>query len=216
MDVSMDYLSSSVDAPAKNLNDFMNNNSNNNNNIINSNNNFNNNNEVIASADSTSSNGENLDYARMDIHGDMFSPKHDDNGNEAVACDSTENHCDEKLNYMDDIFKEAKTSNINVLVTESEANNEICFDSEKFPKKERRRNISKTNNYDTYPSLTNSLQKNSDSFSVSETGFGDNLDLKRIKVNHLNKEKVWTLFLTKALNLTVDFEPLKKISKPAN
>lgn len=200
MDVSMDYLSS-LDTPAKNPSDFMNNNnnnnnnssnssSNNNNNNNNSNSNLNNNNEIVASADSTSSNGENLDYGRMDVPGDMFSPKADDNGNEAVACDSTGNDCDEKLNYMDDIFKEAKTSNINVLVTQSEANNEICFDSEKFPKKERRRNISKTNNCDTYSSLTNSLQKNSDSFCDPEASFGDDLDLKRIKVNHLNKEKV--------------------------
>jgi len=34
-----------------------------------------------------------------------------------------------------DIIKDAKTSNVNVLVPESGVNNEIVFDSEKFPKR---------------------------------------------------------------------------------
>lgn len=38
-----------------------------------------------------------------------------------------------------DIFKDAKTSNVNVLVAESAVNNEIVFDSEKFPKHENAR-----------------------------------------------------------------------------
>lgn len=40
---------------------------------------------------------------------------------------------------LEDILKDAKTSNVNVLVTEQEANNEIRFDSEKFPKYENAR-----------------------------------------------------------------------------
>lgn len=40
---------------------------------------------------------------------------------------------------LEDILKDAKTSNVNVLVTEHEANNEIRFDSEKFPKYENAR-----------------------------------------------------------------------------
>lgn len=39
----------------------------------------------------------------------------------------------------EDILKDAKTSNVNVLVTEQGANNEIVFDSEKFPKQESSR-----------------------------------------------------------------------------
>nr|CAD7260443.1 unnamed protein product [Timema shepardi] len=51
-----------------------------------------------------------------------------------------------------DIFKDAKTSNVNVLVTEQEANNEIRFDSEKFPKYEnvRRRDPLDTSNLTEY------------------------------------------------------------------
>ncbi|XP_069684721.1 uncharacterized protein [Periplaneta americana] len=43
------------------------------------------------------------------------------------------------LRGFEDILKDAKTSNVNVLVTEQEANNEIRFDSEKFPKYENAR-----------------------------------------------------------------------------
>lgn len=39
----------------------------------------------------------------------------------------------------EDILKDAKTSNVNVLVTEQGANNEIVFDSDKFPKHESTR-----------------------------------------------------------------------------
>ncbi|KAJ9574660.1 hypothetical protein L9F63_008192, partial [Diploptera punctata] len=57
---------------------------------------------------------------------------------------------------LEDILKDAKTSNVNVLVTEQEANNEIRFDSEKFPKFEnvRRRdplempNLTEYHNFD--------------------------------------------------------------------
>ncbi|PSN45203.1 hypothetical protein C0J52_07148 [Blattella germanica] len=57
---------------------------------------------------------------------------------------------------LEDIMKDAKTSNVNVLVTEQEANNEIRFDSEKFPKYEltRRRdplempNLTEYHNFD--------------------------------------------------------------------
>ncbi|XP_065212556.1 ubiquitin carboxyl-terminal hydrolase 4-like [Planococcus citri] len=94
-----------------------------------------------------------------------------------------------KLNYIQDILKETKTSNVNVLVKETEANNEICFDSGKFPKKERRRNIAKTNYHDIYANDTNVVQKDSGFYFGSESNFDDNLDLKRIKVNHLTKEK---------------------------
>lgn len=56
----------------------------------------------------------------------------------------------------EDILKDAKTSNVNVLVTEQGANNEIVFDSDKFPKHEstRRRdalenpNLTEFHNFD--------------------------------------------------------------------
>lgn len=70
----------------------------------------------------------------------------------------------------EDILKDAKTSNVNVLVTEQGANNEIVFDSDKFPKHEsiRRRdalenpNLTEFHNFDGktvsarifFPSLT--------------------------------------------------------------
>lgn len=43
------------------------------------------------------------------------------------------------LHIYEDIMKDAKTSNVNVLVTEQGANNEIVYDSEKFPKHENTR-----------------------------------------------------------------------------
>lgn len=96
-----------------------------------------------------------------------------------------------KLNNIQDIFKEAKTSNVNVVATaEMETNNDICFDSEKFPKKERRRNIANANYYDSvYQNVDNLNDKDVISWMTNDSSI-DNLDLKRIKVNHLHKEKV--------------------------
>lgn len=47
-----------------------------------------------------------------------------------------------------DIYKDAKTSNVNVLVADSVVNNEIIFDSDKFPKSEisRRRDMCDSTN----------------------------------------------------------------------
>jgi hypothetical protein len=76
---------------------------------------------------------------------------------------------------LEDILKDAKTSNVNVLVTEQEANNEIRFDSEKFPKYEnaRRRdplempNLTEFHNFD-----------------------GKTVSVKRIKETNLLQESV--------------------------
>lgn len=154
-----------------------------------------NNNEMSTSADEnnvelhsqkpSSPSHERMEKAEMEI-ADSYFPKN----NKTNDVEKTENVLGNKLNYIQDILKETKTSNVNVLVKETEANNEICFDSEKFPKKERRRNIAETNYYDIYANDTNVIQKDPGSYFDSESNFDDNLDLKRIKVNHLTKEKV--------------------------
>lgn len=51
--------------------------------------------------------------------------------NEVVATFNNASPC---FKGLEDILKDAKTSNVNVLVTEEQANNEIKFDSEKYPK----------------------------------------------------------------------------------
>lgn len=96
-----------------------------------------------------------------------------------------------KLNNMQDIFKEAKTSNVNVVAAaDMDTNNDICFDSGKFPKKERRRNIADANYYDNMYHNVDSLNNKDTASWISNDSSIDNLDLKRIKVNHLHKEKV--------------------------
>lgn len=67
------------------------------------------------------------------------------------------NNISQGFRGLQDILKDAKTSNVNVLVTEPEANNEIRFDSEKYPKYEgvRRRdalenpNLTEFHNFDS-------------------------------------------------------------------
>lgn len=96
-----------------------------------------------------------------------------------------------KLNNIQDIFKEAKTSNVNVIAAaEMEANNDICFDSDKFPKKERRRNIADANYYDGVFQNVDSLNNKESASWIGNDSSIDSLDLKRIKVNHLHKDKV--------------------------
>ncbi|KAI5711727.1 hypothetical protein M8J75_002717 [Diaphorina citri] len=71
---------------------------------------------------------------------------------------------------LKDILKDAKTSNVNVLVTEQEANNEIRFDSEKFPRKERRHEVVNVNSFHIYENQTSGKRNKS------------TVDLKRIKM----------------------------------
>uniref|UniRef100_A0A8D8Y791 ubiquitinyl hydrolase 1 n=1 Tax=Cacopsylla melanoneura TaxID=428564 RepID=A0A8D8Y791_9HEMI len=81
---------------------------------------------------------------------------------------------------LKDILKDAKTSNVNVLVTEQEANNEIRFDSEKFPRKERRREAVNVNSLHVYENHTASGKRD---FVTGKNDFRDGLvDLKRIKM----------------------------------
>ncbi len=203
MDIGVDYLSS-MDLHTKNeLNKFVNNND-----------------ESEVSVDcTTSTNAENVENNHMEVLVDAFPPREDivseaPPSTKIVENDDENEVSGNKLNYIEDILKEAKTSNVNVLVTETEANNEICFDSEKFPKKERRRNIAETNYYDIYDNVTNAIQKNSSSYFDAEPNFGDNLDLKRIKVNHLSKEKVsiligeWEIYLSRDVARISQFSAL--------
>ncbi|XP_034941167.1 ubiquitin carboxyl-terminal hydrolase 10-like isoform X2 [Chelonus insularis] len=57
-----------------------------------------------------------------------------------------------RLGLDDILLKDAKTSNANFLVTQQECNNEICYDSQKFPKENLRRtaldNSNLTENHD--------------------------------------------------------------------
>jgi hypothetical protein len=61
-------------------------------------------------------------------------------------------NCEIHLDKFNDIAKDAKTSNANFLVTPEECNNEIHYDSQKFPKENTRRiileNTNLTENHD--------------------------------------------------------------------
>ncbi|XP_026689143.1 uncharacterized protein LOC103524244, partial [Diaphorina citri] len=85
---------------------------------------------------------------------------------------------------LKDILKDAKTSNVNVLVTEQEANNEIRFDSEKFPRKERRHEVVNVNSFHIYENQTSGKRNKSTVLHYnSAQDFHDGLvDLKRIKM----------------------------------
>ncbi|KAK7793466.1 hypothetical protein R5R35_013843 [Gryllus longicercus] len=99
---------------------------------------------------------------------------------------------------LQDILKDAKTSNVNVLVTEQEANNEIRFDSEKFPKHEnlRRRdplenpNLTEFHNFDSKTVCvkrikeTNLLHESMDHAAECDKCFNN---IKRIKLEDQEK-----------------------------
>lgn len=102
---------------------------------------------------------------------------------------------------LEDILKDAKTSNVNVLVTEQEANNEIRFDSEKYPKYEnaRRRdplempNLTEFHNFDGKTvsvkriKETNLLHESLD----SQPGCSGGLDLESSKCfNNIKRMKL--------------------------
>ncbi|XP_049763411.1 uncharacterized protein LOC126092050 [Schistocerca cancellata] len=102
---------------------------------------------------------------------------------------------------LQDILKDAKTSNVNVLVTEEEANNELRFDSEKYPKHEsaRRRdplenpNLTEFHNFDCKTvsvkriKETNLLQETVE--STSEYVVGYNLESSRC-FNNIKRMKL--------------------------
>lgn len=118
-----------------------------------------------------------------------------------VNCTSNGTH----LNGLQDILKDAKTSNVNVLVEEQEANNTIRFDSDKFPRHDtaKVREIANPNLLETYDfdSKTVSVKRIKDTNLTqdqrdSENAESGGLDLKRIKLteqNNCRKEQMSSL-----------------------
>ncbi|XP_022190095.1 ubiquitin carboxyl-terminal hydrolase 10 [Nilaparvata lugens] len=98
-------------------------------------------------------------------------------------------HC---LSNIKDIMKDAKTSNVNVLVTDEEVNNEIKFDSDKYPKSEntRRKESSNVNVFQIYENnTTNGKRVNSTVTQYSSVAdFREGLDLKRIKMHRFEAD----------------------------
>lgn len=101
------------------------------------------------------------------------------------------NNSTHRLTGLHDIIKDAKTSNVNVLVTEQEANNEIVFDSEKFPRSEktRRRETTNFNMFHIYENNTagNKRGKTTVTHYNCVTDFREGLDMKRLKM-HRNSD----------------------------
>lgn len=108
------------------------------------------------------------------------------------------NNVNQCFRGLQDILKDAKTSNVNVLVTEPEANNEIQFDSEKYPKHEnlRRRdplenpNLTEFHNFDSKTVCvkrikeTNLLHEEMDHATECDKCFNN---IKRIKLEDQEK-----------------------------
>lgn len=96
------------------------------------------------------------------------------------------NNCCKRLSEFEDIMKDAKTSNVNVLVTEQEANNEIRFDSDKFPKSEntRRRENFSYNSFQLFENNVTSGKRGKSTVTHyrNTVDFREGLDLKRLKV----------------------------------
>uniref|UniRef100_A0A1B6DR09 ubiquitinyl hydrolase 1 n=1 Tax=Clastoptera arizonana TaxID=38151 RepID=A0A1B6DR09_9HEMI len=97
------------------------------------------------------------------------------------------NNSTQVITGLEDITKDSKTSNVNVLVTEQEANNEIRFDSEKFPRNDivRRRESLNLNAFQIYENNTSSMKRGKSTvihYSCA-ADFREGLDLKRLKLN---------------------------------
>lgn len=105
----------------------------------------------------------------------------------------TLNNCSQRLNGFEDFIKDAKTSNVNVLVTEQEANNEIKFDSDKFPKSEkvRRRETFNFNSFHLYENnMTGGKRgKSTVTHYKSTVDFREGLDLKRLKMQRNEQDQ---------------------------
>nr|XP_018899838.1 PREDICTED: ubiquitin carboxyl-terminal hydrolase 15-like [Bemisia tabaci] len=102
-----------------------------------------------------------------------------------TAKDVLNNAQSPRLTGYEDIMKDAKTSNVNVLVTKPEANNEIRFDSEKFPRHEkfRGRDSINFNTFQVYENNTNGKRGKSTMTYFNSVSDTDGLDFKRIKMN---------------------------------
>lgn len=112
-----------------------------------------------------------------------------------VNCTSNGTLLHLQLQELQDILKDAKTSNVNVLVEEQEANNTIRFDSDKFPRHDsaKARELPNPNLLETYDfdSKSVSVKRIKDTNLTQEQRDGENaesrgLDLKRIKLTEQN------------------------------
>lgn len=111
-----------------------------------------------------------------------------------VNCTTNGTH----LHGLQDIMKDAKTSNVNVLVEDQDANNIIRFDSDKFPRHDtaKVRELTNPNLLETYDfdSKSVSVKRIKDTNLTLEQRDSDNaesggLDLKRIKLTEQNNCK---------------------------
>lgn len=102
------------------------------------------------------------------------------------------------LHGLQDILKDAKTSNVNVLVEEQESNNTIKFDSDKFPRHDiaKSRELVSQNLMESYEfdGKSVSVKRIKDTNRTSEQRDCENsessgLDLKRIKLTEQNNCK---------------------------
>lgn len=97
------------------------------------------------------------------------------------------NNSTQRLTGLEDISKDSKTSNVNVLVTEQEANNEIRFDSEKYPRNDnvRRRETLNLNAFHIYENNTacGKRGKSTVTHYNCAADFREGLDLKRLKLH---------------------------------
>ncbi|XP_075235609.1 uncharacterized protein LOC142332842 isoform X2 [Lycorma delicatula] len=158
-------------------------------------NNFNNSNGVLLSDKLISGNEGNGGIGEVGGSGDA----------ESLLMSSSDDHHNHWysstcLTDIQDIMKDAKTSNVNVLVTEQETNNEIRFDSDKFPKSEnllRRRETLNFSAFHIYDNNTGSSNNNNScgkrvKSTVTHyncvTEFREGLDLKRIKMHQLDSD----------------------------
>ncbi|XP_073985915.1 ubiquitin carboxyl-terminal hydrolase 19-like isoform X3 [Rhodnius prolixus] len=92
-----------------------------------------------------------------------------------------------KISSLEDIVKNAKTSNVNVMVTEEEANNEIRFDSEKYPRIDIPRRRTEGRSVNTFHLYENNVHGKRGKSTLTKFATGANLkeglDLKRVKLN---------------------------------
>ncbi|KAL1122129.1 hypothetical protein AAG570_003535 [Ranatra chinensis] len=97
------------------------------------------------------------------------------------------------LSGLEDILKDAKTSNVNVLSLDQEANNEIRFDSEKYPRIDNIRCKDNFNfNYFHDDNSTNVKRcKKMMTHYNSVSDIKDGLDLKRVKLYCSDEEDCW-------------------------
>ncbi|XP_066993985.2 uncharacterized protein [Anabrus simplex] len=123
-------------------------------------------------SDSVSNNSVFPNYFKKD-----FQSVSTDSSMEKNIVASRLNNVTKRFCGLQDILKDAKTSNVNVLVTEPEANNEIRFDSDKFPKHDnvRRRdplenpNLTEFHNFDNKTVSVKRIKETNLHFESPET-----------------------------------------------